>query len=149
MTEAIHQMRFTQKNVLITGAAAGVGRHIAQAFAAEGADIAILDFQDAGATIREVNALGRRSEFFRSDVRHEDGVKNAVDGAAEFFPLADVRREWEATPMNRFVEPEEVSAVMLFLCSADASAMTGQAINVTGGFIMTWVRRSPVGPADF
>jgi NAD(P)-dependent dehydrogenase (short-subunit alcohol dehydrogenase family) len=27
--------------------------------------------------------------------------------------------------------------VMLFLCSADASAMTGQAINVTGGFIMT------------
>jgi NAD(P)-dependent dehydrogenase (short-subunit alcohol dehydrogenase family) len=92
MTEAIHQMRFTQKNVLITGAAAGVGRHIAQAFAAEGADIAILDFQDGGARIREVNALGRRSEFFRSDVRDEDGVKNAVDGAAEFFPLADVRR---------------------------------------------------------
>jgi NAD(P)-dependent dehydrogenase (short-subunit alcohol dehydrogenase family) len=39
--------------------------------------------------------------------------------------------------MNRFVELEEVSAVMLFLCSADASAMTDQAINVTGGFIMT------------
>ena len=29
-------MRFSQKNVLITGAATGVGRHIAQAFAAEG-----------------------------------------------------------------------------------------------------------------
>ena len=52
-------------------------------------------------------------------------------------PLAKVRREWEATPMNRFVEPQEVASVMLFLCSADASAMTGQAINVTGGFIMT------------
>jgi NAD(P)-dependent dehydrogenase (short-subunit alcohol dehydrogenase family) len=51
--------------------------------------------------------------------------------------VADVRREWEATPMNRFVEPQEVAAAMLFLCSADASAMTGQAINVTGGFIMT------------
>jgi 2-hydroxycyclohexanecarboxyl-CoA dehydrogenase len=50
---------------------------------------------------------------------------------------AKVRREWEATPMNRFVEPQEVASVMLFLCSADASAMTGQAINVTGGFIMT------------
>ena len=47
MTEAAPSMHFSQKNVLITGAAAGLGRHIAQAFAAEGADIAILDFQDA------------------------------------------------------------------------------------------------------
>ena len=39
--------------------------------------------------------------------------------------------------MNRFVEPQEVASVMLFICSADASAMTGQAINVTGGFIKT------------
>ena len=46
-------------------------------------------------------------------------------------------REWEATSMNRFVEPQEVASVMLFLCSADASAMTGQANNVTGGFIKT------------
>ncbi|HEY1886000.1 MAG TPA: SDR family oxidoreductase [Roseiarcus sp.] len=73
-------MRFAQKNVLVTGAAAGLGRHVAQAFAAEGR---------------------------------------------------------EATPMNRFVEPQEVAAVMVFLCNVDASAMTGQAINVTGGFIMT------------
>jgi hypothetical protein len=36
--------------------------------------------------------------------------------------------------MNRFVEPQEVASVMLSLCSSEASAMTGQAINVTGGF---------------
>ena len=78
-------MRFAQKNVLITGAAAGLGRHIAQAFVAEGADIAVLDFQDASATVREINALGRRSEFFRSDVRDKDGVKTAVAKAGEFF----------------------------------------------------------------
>jgi NAD(P)-dependent dehydrogenase (short-subunit alcohol dehydrogenase family) len=53
------------------------------------------------------------------------------------------RREWEATPMIRFVEPQEVAAVMLFLCSVDASAMTGQAINVTGGFVMTRDRLRP------
>jgi NAD(P)-dependent dehydrogenase (short-subunit alcohol dehydrogenase family) len=39
--------------------------------------------------------------------------------------------------MNRFVEPQEVASVMLFLCSPEASAMTGPAINVTGGLIMT------------
>jgi 2-hydroxycyclohexanecarboxyl-CoA dehydrogenase len=81
MTEASLSMRFAQKNVLITGAPAGLGRHIAQAFAAEGADIAILDFQDAAATAREITALRRRCEFFRSDVRDEDGVKKAVAGA--------------------------------------------------------------------
>ena len=85
MTEASPSMRFAQKNVLVTGAAAGLGRHIAQAFAAEGADIAILDFQDASATVREITGLKRQCEFFRSDVRDEDGVRKAVAGAAEFF----------------------------------------------------------------
>jgi NAD(P)-dependent dehydrogenase (short-subunit alcohol dehydrogenase family) len=85
MTEALPSMRFAQKNVLVTGAAAGLGRHIAQAFAAEGADIAILDFQDASATALEISALKRRCDFFRSDVRDEAGVKKAVGGAAEFF----------------------------------------------------------------
>ena len=112
MTKASPSKRFAQKNVLVTGAAVGLGRHIAQAFAAEGADIAILDFQDTSATVREVTAK--------------------IEGKT----VADARREWEATPMNRFVEPHEVASVMLFLCSADASAMTGQAVNVTGGLIM-------------
>ena len=50
-------MRFAPKNVLVTGAAAGLGRYIARAFASEGADIAILDFEDAGATGREITTL--------------------------------------------------------------------------------------------
>jgi 2-hydroxycyclohexanecarboxyl-CoA dehydrogenase len=85
MTEAAASMRFAQKNVLVTGAAAGLGRHIARAFAAEGADIAILDFQDASAMAREITALKRRCESFRSDVRDEDGVKRSAAGAAEFL----------------------------------------------------------------
>ena len=39
--------------------------------------------------------------------------------------------------MKRFVRPEEVAGAMLFLCSDEASAMTGQALNITGGFLMT------------
>jgi NAD(P)-dependent dehydrogenase (short-subunit alcohol dehydrogenase family) len=61
----------------------------------------------------------------------------ACHAEAEGKSVVEVRREREATPMNRFVESREVAAAMLFLCSSDASAMTGQAINVTGGLIMT------------
>ena len=42
-----------------------------------------------------------------------------------------------AAPMRRFIAPEEVAKTMMFLCSSEASAMTGQALNVTGGFLMT------------
>jgi NAD(P)-dependent dehydrogenase (short-subunit alcohol dehydrogenase family) len=61
-------MRFAQKNVLVTGAGAGLGRHIAKAFAAEGADIAILDSQAAGATAPEIMALKRRPQAARTQV---------------------------------------------------------------------------------
>ena len=258
-------MRFAGKNVLVTGAAAGVGRTIATSFAKEGADIAIVDFQDAAATAGAVEALGRTCRTFRADIRDEVQVDRAVASVAEAFggridvlinnagfnghyalvkditlehwretldinltgtmlvtkavlphmiarkagaigttasnvarrglpyradyvcakwallgfnqtvalevaehgirvnavcpgpiegdriedvmahhaevegkPVAEIRKIWaDAAPMKRFVTPEEVAAVLMFLCSDDSSAMTGQALNVTGGFLMT------------
>jgi NAD(P)-dependent dehydrogenase (short-subunit alcohol dehydrogenase family) len=57
---------------------------------------------------------------------------------AEGRTLADVRRAWsEEAPMKRLIEPDEVAAVVRFLVGDESSAMTGQALNVTGGFIMT------------
>ena len=257
--------RFANQNVIVTGAAAGLGQTIAESFAREGADIAVLDFQSADATRAKVEALGRRCTTFNCDVREEQAVIEAVKGAASFFgqridvlvnnagfnghynlvkdmpltkwretldinltgtmlvtrevlplmiaakkgtivttasnvarrglplradyvcskwallgltqtlalenaahgirvnavcpgpvegdriedvmqqhaeregrSLADVRREWEsAAPMDRFVTAQEVTNAMLFLCGGESSAMTGQALNVTGGFLMT------------
>jgi NAD(P)-dependent dehydrogenase (short-subunit alcohol dehydrogenase family) len=37
------------------------------------------------------------------------------------------------TPLGRLEEPEDVAKIMVFLASDDASFMTGQAINITGG----------------
>lgn len=56
---------------------------------------------------------------------------------AEGVNLDTMRKSWEDVPMKRFIKPEEISAAIRFLCSDQASAMTGQALNVTGGFIMT------------
>ncbi|RAL96035.1 SDR family NAD(P)-dependent oxidoreductase [Agrobacterium sp. MS2] len=40
------------------------------------------------------------------------------------------------SPMNRYVELEEIGKVAVFLASDDSSAMTGQLINVSAGWIM-------------
>jgi NAD(P)-dependent dehydrogenase (short-subunit alcohol dehydrogenase family) len=258
-------MRFTGKNVIVTGAAMGVGRVIATSFAAEGADVAIIDFADAFDTKSLIEKNGRRCETFKADIRHQDQVDAAVGGAARFFgdridvlinnagfnghyslvkdiplehwretldinltgtmlvtqavmpymiarrtgaigttasnvarrglryradyvcakwailgltqtlalelaehnvrcnavcpgpiegdrieevmsrqaaiegkSIPQMRKEWEdASPMKRFVTPEEVTAALMFLTSDAASGMTGQALNVTAGFLMT------------
>ncbi len=53
-------------------------------------------------------------------------------------PVEAVAEAWRVcAPMKRFIEPEEVASVAVFLASPMSSAMTGQGINVTCGFIMT------------
>jgi NAD(P)-dependent dehydrogenase (short-subunit alcohol dehydrogenase family) len=51
--------------------------------------------------------------------------------------IDEMHKAWEAVPMQRFVTPLEVAKVIMFLSSEDSSAMTGQALNITAGFIMT------------
>ncbi len=47
---------------------------------------------------------------------------------------AEARRSLLASnPQGRFVQPEEVAEAVLWLCSAGASAVTGQAIAIAGG----------------
>jgi NAD(P)-dependent dehydrogenase (short-subunit alcohol dehydrogenase family) len=58
--------------------------------------------------------------------------------AVEGKSVDAVAEEWRlSAPMKRFIEPAEVGNVALFLASPLSSAMTGQALNVTCGFIMT------------
>lgn len=50
-------------------------------------------------------------------------------------PAEAKRRALERVPLGRFVEPEEVADLVAYLCSPAASAMTGQAINLSAGAV--------------
>ncbi|MFZ4413475.1 MAG: SDR family NAD(P)-dependent oxidoreductase [Bacteroidales bacterium] len=67
--------------------------------------------------------------------RIEQLVKMHSD--AEGSSFEEMHKAWENVPMKRFMKPEEVANVILFLASDDSNAMTGQAINITGGLIMS------------
>ena len=65
-----------------------------------------------------------------------DLVARAAAGVAAKTGRAagDVVASYAAhNPQGRLVRPAEVAAAVLFLCGADAGAMTGQAIPVAGG----------------
>ena len=77
--------------VLITGALTGIGRATALAFAQQGDRIVVSGRRDeAGdALTRELRDLGVEAEFIRADVRHEDDVRDLVDGAVARFGRLD------------------------------------------------------------
>lgn len=77
---------------IVTGAATGLGRGIAMLYAAEGADVAILDRNGPGAaTVAEaIRALGRRSASVQVDVSDEGNVKIAIAAAIEALGPPDI-----------------------------------------------------------
>ena len=82
----------TTSVVLITGALTGIGRATALAFAREGARIVVSGRRDdEGRKLAdELQKLGAETEFLRSDVRHEDEVRNLIDKTVSRFGRLDV-----------------------------------------------------------
>jgi enoyl-[acyl-carrier-protein] reductase (NADH) len=57
---------------------------------------------------------------------------------ARGITVAEIQKEWEAeSPMGRFASMAECAQTALFLASEDSSGMTGQALNVTAGVLMS------------
>ena len=75
--------RLAGKCALVTGASRGIGRAIAIAYAAEGADVALLarDAVKLGEVAAEIEALGQRALVLPCDVTNAEAIHAAVAAA--------------------------------------------------------------------
>src|SRR6266446_660472 len=82
---------FTGKVAFVTGAASGIGRAAALAFAREGASVVVADVSEQGnqETARMIEEQGGRALAVRCDVTRVEEVKAALDKTVEAFGRLD------------------------------------------------------------
>lgn len=85
-------MRFDGRVVLVTGAAKGIGLRVGRAFGREGARVAALDIDTAGAEAlaRELGAEGCEALALKADVTAAPEVRRAVDVVLDRWGRVDV-----------------------------------------------------------
>jgi 3-oxoacyl-[acyl-carrier protein] reductase len=79
-----------EQTVLVTGAAKGIGRHVASTFARAGARVAINDIEDPHETLREVERCGAEGLSVIADVRDDAAVRSMMDQVNGHFGRIDV-----------------------------------------------------------
>jgi 3-oxoacyl-[acyl-carrier protein] reductase len=84
-------MRLKDKVAVITGGAAGIGQATVEAFAREGASVALWDITDKGkAVAEELTRAGNRVIFTKVSVTDNDAVQKATVATVKEFGRIDV-----------------------------------------------------------
>jgi NAD(P)-dependent dehydrogenase (short-subunit alcohol dehydrogenase family) len=134
---------FEGKGVLVTGGARGIGRATAEAFAREGALVALCDLRPEGKEVAE--AIG--GFFFQADLALEEDQERFVEGAARALGRVDVlvNNAAIAVPGSALTVPlaqwRKVLEVNL-TAPMHLSALTAREMRKVGGGTIVQVARS-------
>jgi len=85
-------MRFKDQGALVTGAGSGIGREVAQAFASEGAHVAVADIDPnmAERSAEEIRKTGGSAHAFALDVTDDKAVAGFIKAAVSRLGRIDV-----------------------------------------------------------
>lgn len=119
---------FAGKVALVTGAASGIGRASALAFARAGASGLVCDVNESGGaeSVALIEAEGGEAAFARVDVSREDDVQRMVATAVERFGQLDfahnnagvvgLQSRIEGTSLEAWQQVIDVNLTGVFLC---------------------------------
>ena len=127
----MNQLDLNGRHAIVTGGAAGLGLAITQRFLASGAQVTWWD-RDAAAMAAAQQTSGKELA--------DTGVRvNCVTPAAVKTAIFDqmspehIAFMLSKIPMGRFGTPEEVAAMVAWLCTDDCSFSTGAVFDLSGG----------------
>lgn len=118
-------MRLSGKTALVTGAARGIGKAIAVAFAREGAEVVVCDRDEEAAELT-AQEIGPSAVAVRADISNDSEVNAMVDFAVARFGKIDI-----------LVNNAGVGATTLFLESTREEFERVVRINLTGTFMVS------------
>ncbi|MBW4444771.1 MAG: SDR family oxidoreductase [Plectolyngbya sp. WJT66-NPBG17] len=149
------------KVAFVTGAASGIGRATALAFAREGASVSVADVSEPGKqeTARMIEDLGGQAIAVRCDVTRAEDVKAALDKTVEAFGRLDFAfnnagiEPKQAAPTAEYEEEEwnriiDIDLRGVFLCMKHEIPLIlkqgrGAIVNTSSGAGIIGIKSSP------
>jgi len=88
------------------------------------------------ALAREMAPHGIRVNAICPGIVVDTAMRSAIEGQQRHYGLPDTAEREKSIPIGRVSVPDDVARIAAFLASDEASYMTGESINLSGGLLM-------------